>query len=82
MSKIEKLLARVKSKPKDFTWDELVKILSHYGYEEITTGKTSGSRRAFVNKSKHIIRLHKPHPGDILKSYQINEILDALGIGN
>ena len=80
MSKIEKLIGRFSAKPKDFTWGELVKILSHYGYEEISTGKTAGSRRAFANEAKHIIRLHKPHPGEILKEYQINEILDALSI--
>ncbi|GAB4050532.1 type II toxin-antitoxin system HicA family toxin [Spirosoma litoris] len=80
MSTIEKLLIRVKAKPKDLTWSELVKVLSYYGYEEISTGKTAGSRRAFANKAKQIIRLHKPHPGDILKSYQIKDVLDILGI--
>ena len=27
MSKVEKLAERLKTKPKDFTWDELVKLL-------------------------------------------------------
>jgi hypothetical protein len=31
MSKIEKLIERFKSYPKDFTWEELVKILAYYG---------------------------------------------------
>jgi len=35
MSKIEKLIARFKTKPKDFAWDEMTKILNHFGYEEI-----------------------------------------------
>ncbi len=34
MSKIEKLLEKFKSYPSDFTWDELVKILNHFGYFE------------------------------------------------
>lgn len=79
MSRIKKLIQKLLSKPKDFTYDDLLKLLSVSGYEEIKTGKTSGSRRAFVNSStKHIIRLHKPHPGKILKMYQINNIIDEL----
>lgn len=81
MSKIEKLIQQLQDKPKDFTWDELVKILSHYGYEEVKKGKTAGSRRAFVHREMgHIIRLHKPHPGNILKQYQINDVLDTLKV--
>ncbi|MCK5102056.1 MAG: type II toxin-antitoxin system HicA family toxin [Cyclobacteriaceae bacterium] len=79
MSRIKKLIQKLLSKPKDFTYDDLLKLLSVFGYEEIKKGKTSGSRRAFVNSStKHIIRLHKPHPGKILKMYQINNIIDEL----
>lgn len=79
MSKIEKLIQRLKNYPKDFSYDELRKILSHFGYEEINTGKTSGSRVAFYRKStKHIIRLHKPHPKPVLKEYQIQLLIEEL----
>ena len=79
MSKIEKLINRLKTRPKDFTFSELVKLLKHFGYKEIKIGKTAGSRKAFVNNStKHIIRLHKPHPGNILKFYQIVYIIEEL----
>jgi len=79
MSRIEKLIQKLLSRTKDFTYDDLVKILSSFGYEEIKKGKTSGSRRAFVKMStKHIIRLHKPHPGIILKMYQIDNIISEL----
>jgi hypothetical protein len=78
MSQIQKLIKRLLSNPKDFTWDELKKLLSHLGYEEIRTGKTGGSRRMFIGKDNHIINLHKPHPGLILKSYQVNQIIDTL----
>ena len=72
MSKTNKLLARLLSPPADFTWDELLRVLRQLGYEEQAAGKTGGSRRAFVNpKSGIIIRLHKPHPGNILKQYQL-----------
>lgn len=79
MSRAEKLLNRFLSKPKDFTFDELRKLLGRFGYEETKTGKTSGSRVAFINHStKHIIRLHKPHPDPELKRYQLNDIEEEL----
>ena len=79
MSKLEKLIARIKSKPKDFTWKEATTLMSAYGYELKAGGKTGGSRRAFVQtESKHIIYLHEPHPGSILKAYQLKIIIDSL----
>jgi hypothetical protein len=78
MAKIEKLLVRLLSHPTDFTWDELVKILHHFGYTELKTGKTGGSRRKFADSTKHIISLHKPHPGNIVKHYQIKEVVVPL----
>ncbi len=79
MSKLDKLIARFLSHPKDFTYDELKKILTAFGYIEFTKGKTSGSRVAFIQpETKHIIRLHKPHPGKILKAYQVNLVADEL----
>lgn len=79
MSKGEKLLKRFLRKPKDFTFNELETLLSHFGYDEIKKGKTSGSRTAFVNKeTMHIIKLHRPHPSPVLKSYQIREIMEEL----
>jgi hypothetical protein len=75
MSKDEKLLERFISRPKDFTYNELRRLLKSFGYIESGPGKTSGSRVAFINTvSKHIIRLHKPHPGNELKMYQIDQI--------
>ena len=81
MSKIENLIVRVQSNPADFTWEELIKLLTHYGFDELSKGKTAGSRRAFVHlETKQIIRLHKPHPGNILKQYQLKEILGPLNL--
>lgn len=31
-------------------------------------------------KTKHVINLHKPHPGNILKEYQLKAVIEALGI--
>jgi hypothetical protein len=79
MSKEEKLVKRFLERPKDFTYDELRRLLRGFGYEEISLGKTSGSRVAFYNENaKHIIRLHKPHPGNVLKMYQVDQLIDDL----
>ena len=79
MSKEEKLLERFLSRPKDFTYNEIRKLLKGFGYEESNQGKTSGSRVAFVHfETKHIIRLHKPHPGNELKIYQLDQIREEL----
>lgn len=79
MSKHEKLLKRFLSKPKDFSYSELTTLLRGFGYEEITTGRTSGSRVAFFNnETTHIIRLHKPHPKNILKRYQLDYLEQEL----
>ena len=79
MSKKEKLKKRFSSNPKDFTYDELVTLLTGFGYEESNKGKTSGSRVSFMHKqTKHIISLHKPHPSNVLKTYQVNQISEEL----
>lgn len=73
MSRHEKLLNRFLSKPTDFSYNELTTLLRGFGYEEIKTGRTAGSRVAFFNnETNHIMRLHKPHPKNILKRYQLD----------
>lgn len=75
MSRRRKLLRRFLAKPRDFTYAELATLFQGYGYREMKSGRTSGSQAAFIDEnSKHIIRLHKPHPGKILKRYQIDDI--------
>jgi hypothetical protein len=78
MSKLEKQIERLKSKPKDYTYDEAKFMLNKMGYIENNKGKTSGSKVVFINKNNVKIELHKPHPRNILKPYQINLILDKL----
>ena len=79
MSRKEKLLEKFLRKSKTFTYDELTRLLKGFGYQEINIGKTSGSRVAFVNDvTKHIIRLHKPHPAKYLKRYQMDLIEEEL----
>ena len=79
MSRREKLLRRFLARPADFEFDEMSALLESFGYKEIKSGKTAGSRVAFINKSGgHIIRLHKPHPGKIMKKYQMELVQEAL----
>ncbi len=78
MSRRDKLVARLKGRPKDFTWDELVKLLAGLDYAEAVTGKTGGSRRRFVHATAPIVMLHKPHPGKIVKMYVIDNLLRML----
>ncbi|WP_455590661.1 type II toxin-antitoxin system HicA family toxin [Bacteroides sp.] len=74
----EKLIERFKKLPSDFTFDELDKLLKNFGYEKSNKGKTSGSRVIYKNAEKRPIMVHKPHPGNIIKSYAIKQIKDIL----
>ena len=78
MSKKEKLLQRLLSIPRDFTWGELETLLFYFGFEEEKKGKTGGSRRKFVDAYGNVINLHKPHPRDILKEYAIKQVIERL----
>jgi len=78
LSKKEKLARRLQSRPTDFTFDELTTLLMSLGYSMEKAGKTSGSRVAFSNMTGDYIRLHKPHPRNILKLYQIDIIVEKL----
>lgn len=79
MTQFEKLLNRFLSKPKDFTYREMRKLLKGLGYQEIKSGRSAGSRAAFFHDGiRHIIRIHKPHPKNIMKRYQLDFIEDEL----
>lgn len=78
MGSKEKLIERFKRLPNDFTFDEMERLLSIFGYEKSNKGKTSGSRVIYRNENKHPIMLHKPHPGNIIKGYAMKQVLDEL----
>ena len=78
MSKKEKLIKRLKNNPTDFTCDEAKALLTSLEYYELHKGKTSGSRVCFYNKTHGMIQMHKPHPSNILKSYQVKLIKEKL----
>ena len=78
MGKREKLARRLLSRPTDFSFDELITLLGSFGYSRVAAGKTAGSRVIFTNEDKDYIRLHKPHPRNTLKLYQIDDIISNL----
>ncbi len=80
MSTKEKLRERFLKLPSDFTFDEMQQLLASYGYVQVKKGHTSGSRVIFKNGDKRPIMLHKPHPGNIVKRYALQQVLDELKI--
>lgn len=78
MGRKEKLIQRLKSKPKDFTFDDAESLLNYLDYIRSNKGKTSGSRVIFSNENHGDILLHKPHPQKELKAYQIKQLLEIL----
>lgn len=78
MSRRDKLVVRLRGKPKDFTWDEPARLLEGLGYSEAASSKTGGSRRRFLHATAPTIALHKPHPGNIVKMYVIRDVLRVL----
>ena len=77
MGKLEKLIERLKSNPKDFTFEEMQTLLLALGFELSNKGKTSGSRVKFFTDGVFII-LHKPHPRKELLTYQIKQVVETL----
>ena len=77
MSTKEKLIKRFIRQPKDFTWDELVRLFGIFGFAVDNKGKTSGSRALFV-KDNEAHTVHKPHPSNVIKRYSLKQVLDFL----
>lgn len=78
MSQKDKLIKRLLEEPKDFTFEETVKLMGYMGYNVAPGGKTGGSRVAFTNEDKDYIRMHRPHPKSILKAYQVKNLIEDL----
>ena len=79
MGQKEKLIARLKSIPKDFTFDEAESLLGYLTYRRSNQGQTSGSRVIFLSAEyKSKILLHKPHPRKELLEYQVRQLVEQL----
>jgi len=78
LSRRDKLLGRFLSRPKDITFEDTTTLMGQYGYYIAGGGKTGGSRVSFTNGKGDYIRIHKPHPRNIMKLYQVDDIITAL----
>jgi hypothetical protein len=81
MSTKDKLIERFKKQPKDFSFEELVRLFGILGFTIDNKGKTSGSRVLF-EKGEDSYVVHKPHPSNIIKGYVMKQILDYLTDNN
>lgn len=86
MGQKEKLIQRLKSKPKDFTFEDAETLtfedaetlLNYLEFVRSNKGRTSGSRVMFTSAAHGIILLHKPHPQKELKAYQVKQLVEFL----
>ena len=83
MSRREKLIDRLVSRPTDFKWEEATGLMTACGFEKVKksgSGKRGGgSHRRFYNAEHDVyVRISKPHPRNILKRYQIDDLIEAL----
>ena len=79
MGQKERLIAKLQSNPRDFTFGDAETLLGFMTYRRSNKGKTSGSRVIFtsdVYKTK--ILLHKPHPRKELLEYQVKQLIEVL----
>lgn len=78
MSKVDKIIEKLQNNSGNLTFDELMSLLTHLGYEVDNKGKTSGSRVRFYKQGAKAIIMHKPHPRKALLSYQTKQVLRTL----
>lgn len=78
MGQKEKLIEKLKARPKTFTFDDAESLLRYFSYRRSNKGKTSGSRVMFISEEHPPIMLHKPHPRKELLEYQIKQLIEIL----
>ena len=78
MGQKEKLIKKLKSKPKDMTFEEAETLLKYLEYTRSDKGRTSGSRVMFTSNEHAPILLHKPHPRKELLAYQVKQLVEIL----
>ena len=78
MGQKDKLIRRLKSTPRDFTFEEAETLLNYLSFKKSNKGKTSGSRIIFTSDTHGSILLHKPHPRKELLEYQVRQLCDKL----
>ncbi|MBR6537719.1 MAG: type II toxin-antitoxin system HicA family toxin [Lachnospiraceae bacterium] len=77
MSQKDKLIERLLRRPKDFTFNEMVSLLSHFGYT-LKQGSSGSGVKFIRDNSNEVINFHKPHPNGILKKYVLDQVVEKL----
>lgn len=77
MSRKEKLIARLLTMPKDFTFDEMVSLLSYFEYD-LKQGGTGSGVKFVKGGSNEVINFHRPHPNGVLKKYILQQVIEKL----
>jgi hypothetical protein len=75
MSRSDRLIERFKSRPADFEWTEMERMLKGLGYR-VKNG--DGSRRTFSGDGLPKIKLHEPHPSPVVKQYVLDQVRELL----
>ena len=79
MGQKDKLIKKLLSNPKTFTFEEAETLLGYFTYQRSNKRKTSGSRIMFTSKEHNTkILLHKPHPRKELLEYQVKQLIEQL----
>ena len=78
MGQKEKLIEKLKTRPKTFTFDDAEALLRYFTYKRSNKGRTSGSRVMFVSDTYAPILLHRPHPRKELLEYQVKQLIEVL----
>lgn len=79
MSQKDRLIARLKMKPTDFSIQELDTLMNKCGCHKYNRGRTSGSAIAYIHvATKRVLSLHSPHPQKLLKTYMVKMVLEFL----
>lgn len=76
MSKLEKLIKKLLSRPPEARFDDIYTILRAYGYQEI---RSKGSHHAFENVNGDIIIVPKKGGQKVKRTY-IEEIIIKLNL--
>ena len=78
MGQKDKLIKKLKSKPRDFTFEEAETLLNYLSFDRSNKGRTSGSRVMFKSENHGSILLLKPHPRKELLDYQVKQLRERL----
>jgi hypothetical protein len=79
MTKHNKLIEKIRRPASSWAWSELCSLLIGLGYRQL---EGSGSRVKFDNgDALDLINLHRPQPGNEVKSYVIAQVREKLQTG-